>query len=119
MLNTKDAIATLAVQPRETQRYLLFDERGLYGRDSRRTGVVTQAREPHGTVSALAFAGLHVCSPEWFDLVTERGVFPIVEVWLRQAGEGHVVRPWFVPEGAWLEIGNPDRLAAVRAHFEG
>ena len=115
---TGGALATLAVQERETQRYLLFDEHGLFGRDHRKSGVVTRVRAPHGEVRALAFAGLHVCSPEWFALVSERGVFAIVDVWLRQAAEGHAIRPWIVPPGAWLEIGNPDRLAAVRAHFE-
>jgi NDP-sugar pyrophosphorylase family protein len=116
---TSGALATLAMQARESQRYLLFDEQGLFGRDARRTGVVTHVREPRGDVQALAFAGLHVCSPEWFGHVSERGVFPIVETWLRQAGEGHTIRHWIVPEGAWLEIGNPDRLAAVRAQLEG
>ena len=29
---------------------------------------------------ALAFAGIHVCSPELLDHITERGVFPIIEV---------------------------------------
>jgi NDP-sugar pyrophosphorylase family protein len=111
------ALVTLAVQERESQRYLLFDEHGLFGRD-RKSGVVTRVREPRGAVRSLAFTGLHVCSPEWFGLVSERGVFPIVDVWLRQAGEGHAIRPWIVPPGTWLEIGNPDRLAAVRAHFE-
>lgn len=116
---TSGALATLAMQARESQRYLLFDDDGLFGRDSRRTGQLTQVRAPRGAVQSLAFAGLHVCSPDWFELVTERGVFPIVDVWLRLAGEGHAIQPWIVPEGAWLEIGNPDRLAAVRARFEG
>ena len=113
------ALATLAMQPRESQRYLLFDDDGLFGRDSRRTGQVTHVRAPLGQVRALAFAGLHVCAPDWFDLVTERCVFPIVDVWLRLAGEGHAIQSWIVPDGAWLEIGNPDRLASVRARFEG
>jgi NDP-sugar pyrophosphorylase family protein len=109
------ALATLATQERDTQRYLLFDEHGLFGRDNRRTGLVTQVREPHGEVRALGFAGLHLCSPHWFDLVTERGVFPIVDVWLRLAGEGHAIQPWVMPADAWLEIGTPERLALVRA----
>lgn len=113
------ALATLAMQERETQRYLLFDDHGLFARDNRKTGVLTQVREPHGAVHALAFAGLHVCSPRWFDLVNERGVFAIVDVWLRLAGEGHAIRPWIVPEGAWLEIGSPERLAQVRAKLGG
>jgi NDP-sugar pyrophosphorylase family protein len=113
------SLATLAMQERDTQRYLLFDERGLYGRDNRKTGQLTQVREPQGAVRALGFTGLHVCSPAWFGLVTERGVFPIVDVWLRLASLGHAIRPWIVPDGAWLEIGDPERLAQVRARLEG
>lgn len=45
----------------------------------------------------------------------ERGVFACVDVWLRLTGEDHVIQPWLVPEGAWHEIGNPERLARVRA----
>ena len=111
-------LATLAMQARDTQRYLLFDDDGLFGRENRKTGERTEVRAPRGEVRPLAFAGIHACAPRFFDLVTERGVFPIVEVWLRLAGLGHAIRPWIVPEGAWLEIGNPDRLAAVRERFE-
>ena len=113
------ALATLAMQARDTQRYLLFDDDGLFGRENRKTGERTEVRAPRGEVRPLAFAGVHACAPRFFELVTERGVFPIVEVWLRLAGLGHAIRPWIVPEGAWLEIGNPERLAAVRERFEG
>lgn len=112
------ALATLAMQARDTQRYLLFDDDGLFGRENRKTGERTEVRPPRGAVRPLAFAGLHACAPRFFDLVTERGVFPIVEVWLRLASLGHAIRPWIVPEGAWLEIGNPERLAAVRERFD-
>ena len=115
---TSGALATLAMQARDTQRYLLFDDDGLFGRENRKTGERTEVRAPRGEVRPLAFAGIHACAPRFFDLVTERGVFPIVEVWLRLAGLGHAIRPWIVPDGAWLEIGNPDRLAAVRERFE-
>ncbi len=114
---TSGALATLAVQARATQRYLLFDDAGLLGRENRKSGERTEVRAPRGEVRALAFAGLHVCEPRLLDLVEERGVFPIVTVWLRLAAAGHVIRPWLVPEGSWYEIGTPERLAAVRAHF--
>lgn len=111
------ALATLAVQARETQRYLLFDDAGLLGRENRKSGERTEVRPPRGEVCALAFAGMHVFEPRLLTLVSERGVFPIVGVWLRLAAAGHVIRPWLVPEGCWYEIGTPERLAAVRAHF--
>ncbi len=111
------ALATLAVQARETQRYLLFDDVGLVGRENRGTGERTEVRPARGEVRALAFAGVHACEPAFFGLVTERGVFPIVTAWLRLAAEGHAIRPWLVAEGSWFEIGTPERLAAVRAYL--
>lgn len=112
------ALATLAVEARETQRYLLFDDAGLLGRENRRTGERTEVRPARGEVRALAFAGVHVCEPDLFGLVSERGVFPIVAAWLRLAETGHAIHPWIVPPGSWFEIGTPERLAAARARFE-
>jgi len=112
------ALAVLAVQSRETKRYLMFDDAGLFGREDRRTGTRTEVRAPRGDVRALAFAGIQACAPRLLDLITERGVFPIVDVYLRLAGEGHAIQPWMVPDGAWMEIGNPERLAEVRRRLE-
>ena len=112
------ALATLAVHVRETSRFLVFDEVGLCAREDRRTGLRREARAPRGETQTLAFAGIHVCSPALLDAVTERGVFPIVDVYLRLAGEGRVIAPWRF-EGLWLEIGNAERLEAARTALGG
>jgi len=112
------ALATLVMHERETQRYLLFDEDGLFGRENRAKGERTEVRPPRGAVHALAFAGVHVCSPGLLGLITERGSFPITALWLRLAAEGHAIRPWVPADGQWLEIGNPERLAAARATID-
>ncbi len=112
------ALATLAVEARETRRYLLFDDAGLCGREDRSRGVRVEARAPRGTVRALAFAGIHACAPELLDLVTERGVFPIVDVYLRLAAAGRTILPFPLAGALWLEIGSPERLAEARARLE-
>ena len=62
----QDALATLAVQERETARYLLFDEQGqLCGRRAGRDGEKELVR-PSSGVQALAFSGVHVISPRLF-----------------------------------------------------
>ena len=109
------ALATLAVQERDTARQLLFDETGLFGREDRRDGSRREVRPPRGAVRALAFSGIHAGSPALPGLVTERGVFGIVDVYLRLAGEGRVIAPWVPERGRWLEIGNLERLEAARA----
>jgi NDP-sugar pyrophosphorylase family protein len=112
------ALATLAVNGRVSTRMLLFDDRGLFGREDRREGVRREeGRPPRGETRAWAFAGLHVCAPGLLDLITERGVFSIVTTYLRLAGEGRTIAPWVLPSGLWLEIGSLERLEAARAAF--
>lgn len=109
------ALVTLAVNERETSRYLLFDDAGLFGREDRGGAPRRQeARPPRGAVRTYAFAGIHVCSPGLLDQITERGVFPILTTYLRLAREGRTILPW-LHRGLWLEIGNAARLEAARA----
>lgn len=111
-----DALATLAVNDRETSRPLLFDDEGLYGKVDRRPGREGRevVREPVGPATEIGFAGVHVLSPRIFDLITERGKFSIMGPYLRLAAGGHTIRPHDVSDALWLEVGNPDRLEEAR-----
>jgi NDP-sugar pyrophosphorylase family protein len=112
-----DAIATLAVHDRPSSRQLLFDATGLYGRLDLRDGTAAQARTPAGTTMAVAFAGIHVISPLLLDRISERGVFSILDPYLRLAGEGERIAPFSIDGATWIEIGTPDRLEAARRAF--
>jgi NDP-sugar pyrophosphorylase family protein len=102
------ALATLAVQGRETSRYLLFDERQqLCGR---RIGP-DKGDELVGSgkpAQALAFTGIHIISPRIFDLMLENGVFSIVAAYLRLAGQGEKILPFRADGYYWRDIGRPD-----------
>jgi NDP-sugar pyrophosphorylase family protein len=108
------ALATLAVHERETSRFLLFDAGGLMGREDVAGNVVERAREPRGEVRRLAFAGIHAIDPRFLDLVEERGVFSILDPYLRLAAAGERIFPLDVTGSLWLEIGTHERLAAAR-----
>lgn len=108
------ALATLAVHDRTTTRRLRFDEQGLYGRVDDSRGLIDGAREPVGDTVERAFAGLHIVSPALFDLIVERGAFPILPLYLRLTTEGQRIAPFDVTGAMWLEIGNPTRLAEAR-----
>lgn len=107
------ALAVLAVMDRPTTRKLLFDRRGLLGRTDERKGLDLRARPAEGEVRALAFAGVHVISPEILPRVTERGVFSILDPYLRLAGEGETILPFRVDDALWLDIGRPEQLEAA------
>ena len=107
-------LATLAVMQRSTGRRLLFDGQGLFGRVDDGKQLRIQVREPVGPVEELAFGGVHVVSPEIFGLMTERGVFSILDPYLRLAGEGNTIRPFRIDGCMWLDIGKPEQLEEAR-----
>src|SRR5207302_1318137 len=74
----KKALATLAVQQRETSRYLLFDdELQLCGRRSG-SGQSDEMVRWAQNVQPLAFCGIHAVSPRLLTMLTETGVFSII-----------------------------------------
>lgn len=106
------ALATLAVRPPETDRYLLFDQGNLCGYAV--GGQEYFIREPAHTPTPLDFCGVQVLSPRIFDLMTESGVFSIINVYLRLVRAGERVVPFHVPDARWIDIGTLERLDEAR-----
>lgn len=111
---TSGPLATLAVSGRPSTRLLRFDEAGLQGRVDTRDGGVEEARPPRGRTWDRAFAGVHVVSPEIFELLEETGAYSIMEPYVRLAGAGYRIEPYDAGSALWLEIGNPERLRRAR-----
>jgi NDP-sugar pyrophosphorylase family protein len=102
------ALATLAVQERQTSRYLLFDEQlQLCGRRSGREGQAEFVRQSP-QAKALAFSGVHVISPRLFDLLTEEGVFSIITPYLRLAALGEKILAFRSDQYQWRDLGRLD-----------
>jgi NDP-sugar pyrophosphorylase family protein len=109
----QNALATLAVQDRATSRYLLFDEQGqLCGRRAGRDGDAQMARACAQS-QALAFSGIHVISPHLLGLMTEQGVFSVVDSYLRLAGQGEKISAFRSDRYYWRDLGQPEILARV------
>jgi len=105
-----DALATLAVQDRETSRYLLFDEQGqLCGR---RAANVADPEFicPTQQVRALAFSGIHVLSPRIFSKFQEEGAFSIIDAYLRLAALGEKILAFRADDFYWRDLGRPENL---------
>lgn len=104
------ALATLAVQDRETSRYLLFDEhRQLCGRRIGRDTTADFVR-PAQRTKALAFSGIHVISPRLLSKLTEDGVFSIINSYLRLAGQGERILAFRADEYYWRDLGRKAEL---------
>ena len=104
------ALATLAVQNRETSRYLLFDEQHqLCGRRTGRNPKPEIVRSAQRT-RALAFSGIHVISPRLFPMMTDEGVFSIIDCYLRLAAQGEKVLAFRADEYYWRDLGKLDNV---------
>ena len=111
-----DALATLAVQNRETSRYLLFDEHGeLCGHRAVHNENLERSEpemaRPAGQVLPLAFSGIHVISPRVFSRMEENGAFSIVTTYLHLAAQGARIIAFRADNSYWRDLGRPEDIA--------
>jgi NDP-sugar pyrophosphorylase family protein len=120
----QNALATLAVQERETSRQLLFDEMNqLCGRC-----IVRAARaefpeiewaQPAPQVYTLAFAGIHVLTPQIFEKMEEQGAFSIIDAYLHLASQGEKIIAFRTDEYYWRDLGRPENLLQAAQDIAG
>ena len=133
------ALATLAVQQRSSSRQLLFDQNNLLiGRrvkdvDTLVSNSSSQANDCHSERSEesafscdsrlatrhsplpLAFSGIHIISPRLLNLITESGVFSIIDTYLRLAASNEKISAFRADSFYWRDLGRLEdlRLAAL------
>jgi len=106
----EQALATLVVRQRKTSRYLTIDN------NNRLTGWKNIANNDHIIISpdysnseTWAFSGIQILSPEIFDLITEKGNFPIIPMYLRLA-KTHKILAYRDQSDFWIDCGKPEQL---------
>ena len=111
-------LATLAVQQRETSRYLLFDDKlQLCGRRAGREQQDEIVRRSP-LLTPLAFCGIHVISPRIFSLMTETGAFSIINVYLRLAAAGDKITAFRADQSYWRDLGKPEQVKQAAADMK-
>jgi NDP-sugar pyrophosphorylase family protein len=107
------ALATLAVQHRETSRYLVFDEQmRLCGRRADNKPAA-EAAQPQGRVQELAFSGIHIVSPRLLGMMSEEGAFSIIAAYLRLAAGGEKILGFVDDHAYWRDLGRPESIEAI------
>lgn len=104
-------LSTIVVSPRETQRYFLFDtDRRLMGWTNRKTGEVKPAELNTEGLEPLAFSGMHVVSPEIFEVMQPYpDKFSITDFYIDQCRE-HVIKAFVPSDYRMMDIGKIDSL---------
>ncbi|HKW64108.1 MAG TPA: nucleotidyltransferase family protein [Candidatus Acidoferrum sp.] len=112
--NEHGALATLAVQSRASSRLLLFNEQNqLVGRAAGQESV-SSSNSPLATQHAplpLAFSGIHIISPRLLPMLTETGVFSIIDSYLRLVAQGEKILAFRADEYYWRDLGRPADLS--------
>jgi len=111
------ALATLAVQSRESGRQLLFnDQLQLSGRQGGTANPgcavqTVQSTAPSHSLRALAFSGIHIISPRLLPLLTETGPFSIIDSYLRLSSQGQKILAFRHDNSYWRDLGKLADLA--------
>lgn len=73
---------------------------------------------PSPQTEALAFAGIQVISPRLLSLMTEEGIFSIINSYLRLASQGEKIRGFRADEYYWRDLGRPEDLKQAAQDLE-
>ncbi|WP_321996332.1 nucleotidyltransferase family protein [Draconibacterium orientale] len=113
-----NAIATLVVRQRQTQRYFKFDaEHNLVGWINKKTGETKVSRPGNfEEATEMAFSGIHIVEPAIFDFMPAEDRFSIVQVYLDLAKTKNI-KGYFDTSELWMDVGKPAQLEEARRIF--
>ncbi len=111
----KKPLALLAVQQRDTSRYLLFnfkDELCGWQNLSTKEKIITKDAPQY---NAYAFSGIQIVSYDIFNKINQSGVFSIIEAYL-QLSKSNIISG-YIHQAHWLDVGKPSSLAQAEQFF--
>ena len=106
----QQALATLCVRERTSERALLFDyQRQLIGWTNKKTGEFKWSISPVTDYLSYAFSGIYVISPGFIREIRQKGKFSIVDTWLKLAGK-HKISGYLDKSEHWFDLGTPEKI---------
>jgi NDP-sugar pyrophosphorylase family protein len=104
------AMATLCVRHRKSDRALLFDlDYRLVGWVNRKKNYFRWVSEPLSAIHAFAFSGIYLVNPRFVSELPFAGKFSIIDAWLTMAGK----QPIFGYEDTsrfWFDLGTAEKI---------
>ena len=112
----RGGMASLAVRDRKTSRYLVFDQSmQLSGWQNIHTGDKIVSHDVPNC-NLLAFSGIQLIEPTIFKLISERGNFPLIPMYLRLA-VNHPIFGYLDHSSVWMDLGKPDQMIAAEKYI--
>ncbi len=107
---TQNALASLALDQRTSDRKLLFNEQMQLCRwrnNKTQEEKIALPKEKH--LKEFAFTGIHIIHKEIFKLITEQGKFSVIDLYLRLAKTQKIIGHR-TPYSYWFDAGKPETL---------
>lgn len=106
---TDDAVASLCVSKRISNRYLLFNNNDvLCGWQDVKKNEKIIARE-ESPLEQFAFNGIHIINPELIDLFPKDNVFSVIKAYLKVAETEDIVA-YKCNDIKWIDVGKTENL---------
>jgi N-acetyl-alpha-D-muramate 1-phosphate uridylyltransferase len=109
-------LATIAVTERKTSRYFLFDPnnnlcgwRNVLMSDTKISRDANELRQK-------AFSGIHIINKRFFSLLTRKGKFSMVDVYLDLAKD-HIIKGFDHSDSRFIDVGKPESVAVAEELF--
>lgn len=115
LYHAHEGLATLAINQRETSRYLLFNEDfEMKGWTNIKTGEVKPASLSLDGLRRFAFSGIHVIDRKILPFLEERNeaVFPIMDFYINLC-QKKTVKGYDVTGKKWVDCGKPEHLTTA------
>jgi len=112
----ENAVITLAVTDRKTQRYLLFNKYnrlcGWRNTDTQKEKIAVQADE----YEEKAYSGIAIFEPVVFDAITQTGKFSLIDVFLTVAPQSKIAG-YNHSESHVIDVGRPESVPLAESMF--
>ena len=114
-----EALVTLAVQNRKSNRYFLFDESNiLCGWKNLETNEIKIIRPVLSKIKPVAFSGIHILNPTVFSYINHNGCFSLTNMYLELA-IFHKIQSFNHDNTNWVDIGKKECIEEAEKLLAG
>ena len=116
----RNALATLAIQTRESNRYFIVDDQNnICGHGDLENQRIRLPRKPVGSSHPMGFCGIHVISPKIFEFIESSGRFSIVDLYLKLIEKDLPIIGYPADGFYWKDIGKLETLQEIQRDLDG
>ncbi len=113
-----NALSTLCVRNRNTNRVLLFDKNMLLqGWKNNTTGEFKWSSSHPDDYNAYAFSGIYLISSGFIGAMKQSGKFSIIDTWLSMAGQ-YKILGYVDKSDHWFDLGTPDKIKEAELYLK-